>query len=258
MDPTTVFCPHTHGPARGQTGQGQFGIHARQEQRCLCHGWHNTCSATTGTVFYRLRPAAETVVRVVTWLAHGGPVQAIVAAFGVDERPVAKWWARAGRHGPAVPASRVEHPRDVGQGHADERRVKQPGGLVWRARAMMGKPRVWLGGEGSAQRDMALIRQLMGGVKRGAARRPLWGCPEGVVAYIRAMRETLSRSHAHGHGRPAPAAAVAPCLDRPSHHALRAATGSGDCPTHCRWHTGTRGDAPRPGARRRRAQYGRH
>jgi hypothetical protein len=30
---------------------------------------------------------------VVTLLAHGCPVQAIVAAFGFDERTVADWWA---------------------------------------------------------------------------------------------------------------------------------------------------------------------
>ena len=33
MDPTTVFCPNTHCHARGQTGQGNIGIHSQQEQR---------------------------------------------------------------------------------------------------------------------------------------------------------------------------------------------------------------------------------
>jgi hypothetical protein len=51
----------------------------------------------------------------------------------------------------------VEQPRDVGQGHADARRVKQQGGIVWRALAIMVKTRLWLGGEGSAQRDLPLI-----------------------------------------------------------------------------------------------------
>jgi hypothetical protein len=40
--------------------------------------------------FYRLRTVAETVSLVVTLLAHGCPVQAIVAAFGFDERAVAR------------------------------------------------------------------------------------------------------------------------------------------------------------------------
>ncbi len=88
MDPTTTFCPNRNCPARGQTGQGNIGIHSRKEQRFICHACQKSFSATTGTVFYRLRTSAETVVLVVTLLAHGCPVQAIVAAFGFDERTV--------------------------------------------------------------------------------------------------------------------------------------------------------------------------
>src|SRR5438093_1627150 len=97
MDPATIFCPHKNCPARGQAGQGHIGLHSRKEQRCICHVGHKTCSATTGPVFYRLRPAAETVVLVVPLLAYGCPVQALVAACGFDERTVADWWARSGR-----------------------------------------------------------------------------------------------------------------------------------------------------------------
>jgi transposase-like protein len=74
MDPTTVFCPHPCCHARGQTGQGNMGIHAQKEQRFICHACRQTFSARTGTGFSRLRPSAETVVIVVTVLAHGGPV----------------------------------------------------------------------------------------------------------------------------------------------------------------------------------------
>src|SRR4029453_19189960 len=102
MDPTTTFCPNGNCPARGQTGQGNIGIHSRKEQRFICHACDKTFSATTGTVFYRLRTSAETVVIIVTLLAHGCPVQAIVAAFGFDERTVADWWARSGRQSQAV------------------------------------------------------------------------------------------------------------------------------------------------------------
>jgi transposase-like protein len=73
MDPTTVFCPNTHCHARGQTGQGNIGIHSQKEQRFICHACHKTFSARKGTVFYRLRTSAETVVLVVTLLAHGCP-----------------------------------------------------------------------------------------------------------------------------------------------------------------------------------------
>src|SRR3989449_10192373 len=189
MDPTTTFCPNSNCPARGQTGRGNIGIHSQKEQRFICHACQKTFSARTGTVFYRLRTSAETVVLVVTLLAHGCPVQAIVAAFGFDERTVAAWWARSGRQGQAVHAYLVEQPRDLGQGPADELRVKKQGGIVWMALAMMVRTRLWLGGEVSEQRDLPLIRRLIERGRRCAAHRPLLVCTHWVGTYIRASRE---------------------------------------------------------------------
>ena len=203
MDPTTTFCSNEHCPARGQTGQGNIGIHAQKEQRCICHACHKTFSATTGTVFYRLRTAAETVSLVVTLLAHGCPVQAMVAAFGCDERTVADWWARSGRQGQAVHEYLVEQPRDLGQVQADELRVKKQGSIVWMAMAMMVKTRLWLGGEVSEQRDLPLSRRLMERVRRCAAHRPLLVCTDGLVSSIRAIRETFrDPGHTGKGGRP--------------------------------------------------------
>jgi len=154
-------------------------------------------------VFYRLRTSAETVVIVVTLLAHGCPVQAIVAAFGFDARTVADWWARSGRQGQAVHEYLVEQPRDLGQVQADELRVKKQGGIVWMALALMVQTRLWLGGEVSAQRDLPLIRRLIERVKRCAARRPLLVCTDGLVSYIRAVRETFRDPvHTGTGGRP--------------------------------------------------------
>jgi transposase-like protein len=203
MDPTTVFCPNGHCHARGQTGMGNIGIHSQKEQRFICQECHKTFSARKGTVFYRLRTSAETVVLVVTLLAHGCPLQAIVAAFGFDERTVADWWARSGRQGQAVQEALVERPRDLGQVQADELRVKKQGGLVWMALAMMVKTRLWLGGEVSAPRDMTLIRGLIERVRRWAARRPLLLCTDGLVSSIRAIRETFRDPvHTGQGGRP--------------------------------------------------------
>ncbi|HEY5864854.1 MAG TPA: hypothetical protein VI542_04765 [Candidatus Tectomicrobia bacterium] len=150
-----------------------------------------TLTATTGTAFSRVRTSAETVTLVLTLLAHGCPLQAIVIAFGFDERTVADWRARAGSHGQAVQEHRVEQPRDLGQVQADAMRVKKHGGIVWMALAMMVKTRVWLGGAVNAQRDMPLIRRLIERVRRCAAHHPLLVCPDGLVSSIRAMRETL-------------------------------------------------------------------
>jgi transposase-like protein len=112
MDPTTTFCPNPECPARGQAGEGNIRIHSRKDQRFLCTTCHKTFSATKGTAFYRLRTSAETVTLVVTLLAHGCPLQAIVIAFGVDERTVASWLARAGGQGQAVQEHLVEQPRE--------------------------------------------------------------------------------------------------------------------------------------------------
>ena len=191
MDPTTTCCPNENCPARGQSGQGNIGIHSQKEQRFICHACHTTFSARKGTVFYRLRTSAETVVIVVTLLAHGCPVQAIVAALGFDERTVADWWARSGRQGQAVQEYLVEQPRDLGQVQADELRVKKQGGIVWMALAMMVTTRLWLGGEVSEQRDLPLSRRLIERVRRCAAHRPLLFCTDGLVSSIRAIRETF-------------------------------------------------------------------
>jgi hypothetical protein len=130
-------------------------------------------------------------------------VQAIVAAFGFDERTVAAWWTRSGRQGQAVQEYLIEQPRDLGQVQADALRVKKQGGIVWMALAMMVTTRLWLGGEVSEQRDLPLIRRLIERVRRCAAHRPLLICTDGLVSSIRAIRETFRDPvHTGNGGRP--------------------------------------------------------
>jgi transposase-like protein len=203
MDPARTFCPNLACAARGQTGQGNIGIHSRKEQRFLCTECRKTCTATKGTAMYRLRTAAETVSLVVTLMAHGCPLQAIVVAFGYDERTVACWLARAGSQGQAVQEHLVEQPRALGQVQADEIRVKTQGRIVWMALAMMVSTRLWLAGEVKEQRDMALIHRLIERVRRCAARRALVFCTDGLCSYIRAIRETFRDPQSTGApGRP--------------------------------------------------------
>jgi transposase-like protein/IS1 family transposase len=203
MDPASTFCPHLACPARGQTGQGNIGIHSRKEQRFLCTECRKTFTATKGTALYRLRTSAETVSLVVTLMAHGCPLQAIVVAFGYDERTVACWLARAGVQGQAVQEHLVEQPRDLGHVQADELRVKKQGDIVWMALALMVETRLWLAGEVRVHRDMTLIRRLIGRVRRCALPRPLLFCTDGWCAYIRAIRETFRDPvHTGVQGRP--------------------------------------------------------
>jgi transposase-like protein len=73
-------------------------IHSRQEKRGYCDVCQKTFAFTKGSNFYRLRTDPKIVITVVTLLAFGCPVQAIVRAFGFDERTIKAWHKRAGKH----------------------------------------------------------------------------------------------------------------------------------------------------------------
>src|SRR5512135_1288178 len=96
MNPSQAFCPNEACSARGQRGQGTIRIHDRKRQRYRCTVCQKTFSGRRGTMFEGLRKPAELIVIVVTLLSYGCPVQAIVHAFGLDERTVADWRDRAG------------------------------------------------------------------------------------------------------------------------------------------------------------------
>jgi transposase-like protein/IS1 family transposase len=191
VDPTTAFCPNPDCPARGQSGKGNIRVHSRKEQRFICRQCGKTFAERRGTPFYRLRTSAETVTLVLTLLAHGCPIQAIVAAFGLDERTVGDWLSRAGSHCQAVHEQLVEQPRQLGQVQADELRVKIQGNIVWMAMAVMVGTRLWLGGEVSPSRDLPLIRRLMARVRRSALSGRILVCTDGLCSYVRATREAF-------------------------------------------------------------------
>src|SRR5438034_10840178 len=114
------------------------------------------------TMFEGLRKPKALIVIVVTLLAYGCPIQAIVQAFGLDERTVASWRDRAGKHCQEV------HQAVVQQGHldlqhvqADEIRVKGCKMIAWMGLAMMVSTRLWLGGVVSLTRDRSLADHLL-------------------------------------------------------------------------------------------------
>ena len=191
MDPTQICCPNRDCPARGQLGKGNISVHSRKERRLFCRQCGKTFAERTGPPFYRLRTPTEIVTLVVTLLAHGCPVQAIVAAFGFDERTVADWLDRAGQHCRTVHEHLVETPRRLRQVQADALRGKRQGAIIWMAMAVMGPTRLWLGGEVSPHRDLSLIRRLMPRVRRSALAGRLLICTDGLCAYVRATCEAF-------------------------------------------------------------------
>ena len=85
MDPHQQFCHNQHCRAYGRPGEGHIVIHSQKEQRYRCKRCGRTFSATKGTALYRMHKPKELVLTVVTLLAYGCPLQAIVAAFSVDD-----------------------------------------------------------------------------------------------------------------------------------------------------------------------------
>jgi len=188
VNPETVFCPNPDCPARGQIGKGNIGVHSRKERRYICHVCGKTFTETKGTVFYRLRTPRDIVTIVITLLAYGCPIQAIVMAFGLNEKTVLSWQARAGKHCQRVHQHLVEQPRDLGQVQMDEIRVKMQKAILWMAMAIQVNTRLWLGGVLGTHRDYRLILHLVQKVRAAALCRPLLFCVDGYKAYVSAIR----------------------------------------------------------------------
>ncbi len=183
-------------------GKGNIVIHSRKTGRYQCKQCRKTFTATQGTPFYRLHHSLELMTCVVTLIAHGCPVQAIVAAFALDERTVMAWQARAGQHAQQVHEHLVEQPRDLEHVQADEIKVKVQGQAVWLAMALMVRTRLWLGAAVSLKRDEALLHRLFRRVRASALARPLLVVTDGLSAYFQVIREAFRSGLPQGRGRP--------------------------------------------------------
>jgi transposase-like protein len=188
MNSQAPCCHHPQCPARGQRGQGNIRVHSQVEPRYRGRTCGQTCAATKGTPFYRWPTAMDLVTLVLTRLCHGCPIHAMVAAFGLDERTVAAWLARAGRHGQPVHAPVVQQGQvDVPHVQADEWWVKLVGRRVWMAMALAVPSRLWLGGVISPHRDVRLITTLVPLVRSCAHRLALLVCVDGLASDVTAV-----------------------------------------------------------------------
>jgi IS1 family transposase len=204
MDASQVFCPNLDCMARGKIGEGHIVIHGKKRQRYRCKTCGKTFSAQAGTMFAGLRKPRELIVIVVTLLAYGCPVQAIVHAFELDERTVASWRDRAGKHCQQVHQAVVQQGQlDLVHVQADEIRVKGHKMIAWMGLAMMVSTRLWLGGVVSLTRDRSLADRLLAQVRACCQPlRALLVCTDGWKAYPgsirRAFREKVKESAGRG------------------------------------------------------------
>jgi transposase-like protein len=200
MRPELVVCPNSDCGA-----SERIGVHSHKERRYICHTCHRTFAETTGTLLYGLKHPISLVLVVLTLLAYGCPIPAIVATFELDERTVADWQRKAGAqartmHDQLVCTGQV----DVGQVQADELYAKTQAGAVWIATAMSVFSRLWLWGAISWERDAALVEALMVQV-RAAARRgqPILFAVDGFSAYVTTILKVFRERQPTGkRGRP--------------------------------------------------------
>ena len=204
MNPQTQFCHNPDCRARGQVGQGNIRVHSQVEQHYRCTTCGHTFAATQGTPFYRLRTAADLVTLVLTLLCHGCPTQAIVAAFGPDERTVAAWLTRAGQHCQQVHQHVVQQGQvDLQHVQADELWVKLVGRRVWMAMAMAVPSRLWLGGVISPHRDLVLITTLVQLIRACGRSLAILVCVDGLASYVTAFLRVFRQPLRTGlRGRP--------------------------------------------------------
>ena len=192
MTPQTEFCPNKDCPDRGKIGEGNIVCHSQKEKRCKCKTCGKTFSVRKGTALYGIKKSSELFVMVVTLLAFGCPVQAIVMAMGLDERTVRSWWLKSGRQCEQVHQTIVGQSQlDLQQVQADEIKVKTCEGSIWMALAMMVSTRLWLGGAVSPKRDKTLIQQLVAQVRQVALCRELLLAVDGLASYVDAFRKAF-------------------------------------------------------------------
>jgi IS1 family transposase len=155
-------------------------------------------------MFEGLRTSPRLIVIVVTLLAFGCPVQAIVQAYGLDERTVASWRDRAGKQCQRVHQAIVEQGQlDLVHVQADEIRVKARAMVAWMGLAMMVSTRLWVGGVVSCTRDRQLADRLLQQVRAcSQAACELLICTDGWAAYPgsikRAFRDKIKLTAGRG------------------------------------------------------------
>ena len=204
MNPHDKWCHNPRCRAYGRPGEGHIVIHSQKERRYQCKRCRRTFTETKGTALYRSHKPRWLMIAVLTLLAYGCPVQAVVAAFDLDERTVARWQRESGSqckrvHEHLVAAGKVA----LLQVQADEIRIKAVGAVYWLASAMEVRSRLWLGGDISRYRDGRLIRSLLERIRQCGPVEHILMVTDGLASYKSQAQKVFRRPLRTGKvGRP--------------------------------------------------------
>ena len=144
------------------------------------------------------------MVTVVILLSSGCPKQAIVQAYGLDERTVAEWQQRAGKQCQQVLQAIVAQWKvQAHHVHADEIRAKGRKMVVWMGLASDATSRFWLAGVVSVPRDRQLADRFLQQVRACCQRvQALLVCTDGRGASpnstMRAFRDKVKKTAGRG------------------------------------------------------------
>jgi|SRR5579871_4820986 len=205
MNPQPLFCPNNACPSRGQQNAGNLRVHDSLRQRWRCRTCKKTFRATQGTLFHAKKYPVATIVLVITLLSWGCPLQAIVAAFQIEERTVQRWREQAGQHCQQFHEVAVtQQAMDLGQVQADEMYVKfQKRLVVWMAMALCVPTRLWLGGVLARCRDQTMLQKLASKVKSCALLAPILLITDSFKGYVKTWQDAFREPKRTGkRGRP--------------------------------------------------------
>lgn len=200
MRPELAVCPNPRCRANDR-----IGIHSHKERRFICHTCQKTFAETRGTPLFGLKHPLWLVSVVLALLSCGCPIPAVVFAFGLDERTVADWQCKAGRHARQLHEQLVcDGQVDLGQVQADELYTKTQAGPVWVATAISVFSRLWLWGTISPNRDAELIEPVITQVRAAAQPgRPILFAVDGFAAYVGVILKVFRERQPTGkRGRP--------------------------------------------------------
>lgn len=186
LNPALMVCPHCNEEER-------IWIHSKKERRFKCCACDRTFAESRGTILFNRRYPNWVILLVLSLLASGCPVQAIVFAFKINEQTVANWQLAAGQHAEQVQAEKVCSGQLEGeQIQSDEMWVKTQFGPMWMATSMAVFSRLFLWGAISIERKQNLMEKVVAKVKLSLRRgTPLLWVTDGFGGWERAIRKHL-------------------------------------------------------------------